>query len=172
MTGSGLRRVEGPGPFKRERATPEAEGLSGLADQSVIRDAAGLQNVDHGIFHGRRAADVKGTVPVVDCSVSGRNCLPIPIYNMAPRVEMCVQPRAYDNELTYLTHKQDDAEEQFHQAYEEAVESVRADLGDVHPLKIDGEAVETGDTFTVTSPGDHDLEIGTFAAETASFLTR
>ncbi|SDY95744.1 aldehyde dehydrogenase family protein [Halopenitus persicus] len=75
-----------------------------------------------------------------------------------------MQPRAYDNELTYLTYKQDDSEEAFHQAYEEAVESVRADLGQSHPLKIDGEAVETGRTFTATSPGDLDLEIGEFTA--------
>ncbi|PHQ37484.1 1-pyrroline-5-carboxylate dehydrogenase [Halorubrum persicum] len=75
-----------------------------------------------------------------------------------------MQPRAYDNELTYLTHKQDDREEAFHQAYEEAVESVRADLGQSHPLKIDGEPVETDNTFTATSPGNLDLKIGEFAA--------
>jgi 1-pyrroline-5-carboxylate dehydrogenase len=85
-------------------------------------------------------------------------------YISVPDVAASVQPRAYDNELTYLTHKQADDEEGFHQAYDEAVESVRADLGQTHPLKIDGEAVETGSTFTATSPGDLDLEIGEFAA--------
>lgn len=77
---------------------------------------------------------------------------------------MNVQSRDYDNELTYLKHKQDNSEEAFHQAYEDAVESARADLGQSHALKIDGEDVETGSTFTVTSPGNLDLEIGEFAA--------
>ncbi|WP_135822202.1 aldehyde dehydrogenase family protein [Halostella litorea] len=75
-----------------------------------------------------------------------------------------MQPREYDNELTYLTHQQSDDVEGFHQAYEEAVESVEASLGESHPLRIDGEAVETGDSFTVTDPGDQTVEIGEFAA--------
>jgi 1-pyrroline-5-carboxylate dehydrogenase len=75
-----------------------------------------------------------------------------------------VQPREFENELTYLTHKQAGEEESFHQAYEEAVKSVRADLGQSHALKIDGEEVETGSSFTVTSPGNHNLKIGQFAA--------
>jgi len=75
-----------------------------------------------------------------------------------------VQPREFDNELTYLKHKQSNDEAAFHQAYEEAVESVREGLGQFHTLQIDGEAVETGDSFTVTSPGDQSLEIGEFAA--------
>ncbi|WP_373189783.1 aldehyde dehydrogenase family protein, partial [Halolamina sp.] len=57
---------------------------------------------------------------------------------------------------------------QFHDAYEAAVDSVQSDLGATHPLRIDGEAVTTDDSFVVKSPGDFDLEIGEFAAGEAA----
>ncbi|WP_254861561.1 aldehyde dehydrogenase family protein [Halovivax gelatinilyticus] len=75
-----------------------------------------------------------------------------------------MQSREYDNELTYLTHDQADSVAAFHRAYEDAVESVRADLGQSHPLLIDGEDAETDDSFTVYNPGDRTVEIGEFAA--------
>jgi len=75
-----------------------------------------------------------------------------------------VQRRDFDNELTYLAHKQAGEEETFHRTYEEAVESVRSGLGRPHALRIDGGDVETDSSFTVTSPGNLDLEIGEFAA--------
>ena len=75
-----------------------------------------------------------------------------------------MQPEEYDDELTYHTHVQNGDEAEFHRAYEDAVETVKAELGASHSLRIDGESVETGDSFTVTSPGNLDLEIGKFAA--------
>lgn len=75
-----------------------------------------------------------------------------------------MQPVEYENELTFLTHQQDGATAEFHQAYEEAVESVKAQLGEYHLLRIDGDRVDTSDRFSVTSPGDFALEIGEFAA--------
>jgi 1-pyrroline-5-carboxylate dehydrogenase len=75
-----------------------------------------------------------------------------------------VQPEGFDNELTFLTHQQAGTEAEFHQAYEEAVESVKAELGGYHSLWIDGDRVETSNRFSVTSPGDFELEIGEFAA--------
>ncbi len=75
-----------------------------------------------------------------------------------------MKPVEYENELTYLTHKQSDSLEEFHQSYEDAVESVKNELGEYHPLKIDGEAVETGDQFTVAAAGDTEETIGEFAA--------
>lgn len=77
---------------------------------------------------------------------------------------LIVQPVDFENELTYLTHQQEGREEEFHEAYEDAADSVKEELGASHPLWIDGESVDTGDYFEVTSPGDHDLEIGQFAA--------
>lgn len=73
-----------------------------------------------------------------------------------------MQPREFDNELTYLTHEQAGEEESFHRSYEEAVESVRATLGRSHQLQIDGEAVDTRSRFTVSNPGNQNLEIGEF----------
>jgi 1-pyrroline-5-carboxylate dehydrogenase len=75
-----------------------------------------------------------------------------------------MQPVEFENELTLLTYQQDDNEAAFHEAYEAAVESVEADLGEYHALRIDGARVETADRFEVTSPGDFDRKIGEFAA--------
>ncbi len=75
-----------------------------------------------------------------------------------------MQPVEYDDELTYHTHKQNGKEEDFHDTYEEAIESVKTEFGEFHPLWIDGDSVETEDRFSVTNPGNLDTEIGEFAA--------
>lgn len=72
----------------------------------------------------------------------------------------------FENELTFLTYQEEGNEDKFHQSFDDAVEAVRAELGQDHPLRIAGENVETGDTFTVTSPADTDLVIGQFASGT------
>jgi 1-pyrroline-5-carboxylate dehydrogenase len=78
----------------------------------------------------------------------------------------------FENERTLGTHRREGTVDEFHRAFEDALASVRADLGASHPLRIDGEAVETTGQFTVTSPGDHDLTIGAFAAGTAADVDR
>lgn len=75
-----------------------------------------------------------------------------------------MQPADYNNELTYHTHQQKGTEAEFHDAYEDAVESIRNELGSYHPLRINGDPVETDDRFAVESPGDVDLTIGEFAS--------
>lgn len=75
-----------------------------------------------------------------------------------------MQSVEFDNELTFLTYQQNEAEAEFHRAYEEAVESVQATFGEYQPLRIDGNRVDTSDRFSVTSPGNFALEIGEFAA--------
>jgi 1-pyrroline-5-carboxylate dehydrogenase len=72
----------------------------------------------------------------------------------------------FENELTFHRYKEEGAEEKFYQNYEDAVEEVRAKLGETHGLVIGGEEVETEATFTVTSPGDTDLVVGEFAEAT------
>ena len=74
----------------------------------------------------------------------------------------------FDNELTVLSHEQDGTLDEFHRSYEKAIERVRAELGEDHPLWIDGEPVETDDSFRVTNPGDHEELIGEFASGDAS----
>jgi len=79
-----------------------------------------------------------------------------------------VQSVEFENELTLHTHQQNGTEEEFHDAYDDAVKSVRDELGPYNPLRIDGEDVETDDRFAVESPGEVDLTIGEFAAGGAS----
>ena len=72
--------------------------------------------------------------------------------------------RDFTNELTYHSHDVSNDIERFHTAYESALENVRASLGGPYPCRIAGEPVSTDETFTGTSPGDHSLTIGSFAA--------
>ncbi|WP_058366805.1 aldehyde dehydrogenase family protein [Haloparvum sedimenti] len=73
-------------------------------------------------------------------------------------------PSQFENELTIHGHEQAGTLDEFHRAYEAAVEDVRSGFGETHPLRIDGELVETAETFAVTNPGDTDQVLGEFAA--------
>ncbi|GAD53022.1 delta-1-pyrroline-5-carboxylate dehydrogenase [Halarchaeum acidiphilum MH1-52-1] len=75
-----------------------------------------------------------------------------------------MKAKAFENELTYRYYEETDDVEAFHEAYEDAVETVRAELGETHDLLIDGERVATDAHFEVTSPGDQTLTVGEFAA--------
>lgn len=70
----------------------------------------------------------------------------------------------FENELTVQKHQQEGTEEEFHQAYEAAVDTVSDELGQEYPLWISGQPVETDETFTVTNPGNFDQIIGEFAS--------
>ena len=83
-----------------------------------------------------------------------------------------MDPPPFENELTVETHRRDGAVDEFHHAYEDAVETVERRLGETHPLVIDGDAAETDDWFTVTSPGNRDRVIGEFAAGDAAAVDR
>lgn len=83
-----------------------------------------------------------------------------------------MDPTPFENELTLQSHQSDGTVDEFHQRYEAAVESVTADVGDSHPLWVDGEPIETDEQFSVVSPGNTDLEIGTFAAADTSQVDR
>lgn len=74
-----------------------------------------------------------------------------------------MQPVKFDNELTYLTYKQEGREEEFHDAYKEAIESVKSSLGQSYPMYIDGQNVESGRRFSVENPSNFDLDIGEFS---------
>src|SRR5437899_3745829 len=52
--------------------------------------------------------------------------------------------------------------EEFHAAYEAAVDKVRADFGQKHPMIIGGQAVCATSTFKDTSPADTKLVLGLF----------
>lgn len=75
-----------------------------------------------------------------------------------------MDPQTFVNENTVFTHHQEGTIDEFHRAYEDATAVVRNELGGTHPLKIDGNAIETENAFSVTSPGDLDQRIGEFAS--------
>ena len=83
---------------------------------------------------------------------------------------MRAQP--FENELTVAAHRRDGTVDEFHRAYEDALDAVEGRLGETHPLVIDGDAAWTDDRFTVTSPGDRDRVIGEFAAGDATDVDR
>jgi 1-pyrroline-5-carboxylate dehydrogenase len=79
---------------------------------------------------------------------------------------------AFENELTVHHYEQRGALEKFHQSYEDAVASVKSKLPVDKGLIIGGEEVQTEETFTVTSPGNLEREIGTFASATPEHVDR
>jgi len=83
-----------------------------------------------------------------------------------------MEPQAFTNENTVVTHQQNGTVDEFHRSYDNAIETVKSELGETHPLVIGGNAVETESSFTVTNPGDLDEQIGTFAAGDATHVDR
>ena len=83
-----------------------------------------------------------------------------------------MKSQEFANENTVLTHQQDGTLDEFHRSYDDAVETVRNELGETHPLVIDGNAVETETSFTVKNPGDLDERIGEFASGAAVDVDR
>jgi len=83
-----------------------------------------------------------------------------------------MEPAPFENELTVLTHQEDDSVAAVHDQYEAAVDALLEKVGATHPLRIDGETVETAETFAVTSPGDTDLLVGEFAAGDETHVDR
>jgi len=79
---------------------------------------------------------------------------------------------SFENELTLDTHRERGTMAEFHRSFEDAVSTVEAELGAPHPLWIDGDARAVDEQYTVTSPADHELEIGHFAAGTAEDVDR
>ena len=72
----------------------------------------------------------------------------------------------FRNERTWQNAVEAGKTEEFHQAYEAAVEQVRKDFGQKHPLFIDGKELWPRDTFVDTSPADRKLVLGTFSKGT------
>lgn len=70
----------------------------------------------------------------------------------------------FENELTVQGHTEEGTLDEFHAAYEAAVDEISSDFGESHPLWIDGEKVQTEDTFAVRNPGDTEQVLGEFAA--------
>ena len=63
--------------------------------------------------------------------------------------------------ITYATMSADDPA--LHQAYEEGLAAASGQIGQTHPLLIDGEKRYTAETFTERSPIDSDLIVGVYS---------
>ncbi len=78
----------------------------------------------------------------------------------------------FKNERTWQNAVEAGKTDEFHQAYEAAVEQVRMDLGAKHPLFIDGKEIWTRESFTDTSPSNRKLVLGTFQKGTKAHAKR
>src|SRR5688572_1093823 len=70
----------------------------------------------------------------------------------------------FQNKNTFWRHTQNGTMAQFDRAFDEAVARLRKELGQAHPLVIDGKEVKTKGTFTTKSPADHSIKVGSWAA--------
>lgn len=68
----------------------------------------------------------------------------------------------FRNERTWQNAVEMNKTEEFHAAYETAVDKVRADFGQKHPMLIGGQEVWATATFKDTSPADTKLVLGLF----------
>jgi len=68
----------------------------------------------------------------------------------------------FRNERTWQNAVETTRTEEFHAAYEAAVDKVRADFGQKHPMIIGGQDVWATSTFEDTSPADTNLILGLF----------
>src|SRR3989441_4332550 len=68
----------------------------------------------------------------------------------------------FRNERTWQNAVETSRTEEFHAAYEAAVDKVRADFGQKHPMIIGGQDVWATSTFEDTSPADTNLVLGLF----------
>jgi len=68
----------------------------------------------------------------------------------------------FRNERTWQNAVEANKTEEFHQAYEAAVEKVQEDFGKAHPMFIHGKEVRARETFKDTCPWNTKLVLGTF----------
>src|SRR5437667_3837804 len=68
----------------------------------------------------------------------------------------------FRNERTWQNAVETNRTEEFHAAYEAAVDKVRPEIGQTHPIIIGGQDVWSKTTFPDTSPADTRLVLGLF----------
>jgi 1-pyrroline-5-carboxylate dehydrogenase len=73
-------------------------------------------------------------------------------------------PVAVAEKITYTSTPEQI--ESMHKAFDAALEEVRDELGQTHPLIINGEDRQGAESFEVRSPADKDMLIGRFTAAT------
>ncbi|MGQ0797844.1 MAG: aldehyde dehydrogenase family protein, partial [Methanobacteriota archaeon] len=78
----------------------------------------------------------------------------------------------FRNERTWQNAVEAGKEEEFHLAYEAAVEKVQQDFGKKHPMLIDGKAAWARETFRDVCPSNRRIVLGTFQKGTAADAKR
>ncbi len=78
----------------------------------------------------------------------------------------------FKNERTWQNAVEAGTTEAFHQAYEAAVDQVRREFGQKHPMVIEGKEVWARETFADTSPANRKLVLGTFQKGTKEHARR
>ncbi|MEA3204233.1 MAG: 1-pyrroline-5-carboxylate dehydrogenase [Thermoplasmata archaeon] len=70
----------------------------------------------------------------------------------------------FQNANTRWRHEQNGTLAEFDRRFDQAVARLRKDLGQAHPLVIDGKEVQPKESFTTYSPAEAKLAVGTWAA--------
>ncbi|MFQ5918527.1 MAG: aldehyde dehydrogenase family protein, partial [Thermoplasmata archaeon] len=68
----------------------------------------------------------------------------------------------FENEQTLLRASQTDDVAGFHTRYDKALDEVQDELGETHPIFIDGKEISVSSTFADRSPSNTDLLLGRF----------
>jgi len=75
---------------------------------------------------------------------------------LVPRIVVFV------NEKTWAKDVSNNATDEFHKKFDQAVESVRKDFGKKYPMIISGKEIYSENQFQVRSPADRDIVIANF----------
>ncbi len=68
----------------------------------------------------------------------------------------------FENKNTWWRHDRNGTMDEFDRLFEEAVDRVGGKLGAKLPLVINGEEIDTGSTFAITSPADTSVTVGNY----------
>ncbi|CAE6489787.1 MAG: aldehyde dehydrogenase family protein [Candidatus Nitrosotenuis sp.] len=71
-----------------------------------------------------------------------------------------------ENENTWLKAIQNNTTDEFHKKFDQALESLKNELGKTYPLIINGKEIEFDQTFEVRSPSDTSIILGKFPLAT------
>jgi 1-pyrroline-5-carboxylate dehydrogenase len=74
----------------------------------------------------------------------------------------------FQNKNTFWRHSQNGTMAEFDRLFDAAVARLRKDLGQAHPLVIDGKDRKPKASFTTKSPADHTLVVGKWASGTTA----
>ena len=81
-------------------------------------------------------------------------------------MESITKTSMFENEKTWAKAVSNNATEEFHKKFDQAVESVRKDFGKSYPMVIGGKEIFSENQFQVRSPADRNITIANFPMAT------